>query len=155
MKRPPILIRVNISGYKGAAASVFSAFDAQAGILSVARESPSIESDDRPGFLRISNQVTDPHRDALFVEDELSDAIRAYFDLRGCGRLILSEALRRHDPSNRIESDGVDERGTKYRISQDITCGQIAVLAACWYARRQSGVESTREMFSALRLITV
>lgn len=151
----PVLIRVNVTGYKGAGVSIFAAFDAQASVLSVARELGSLELIDRPGFLRISNQIDDPHRDALFTEDNLSEAIRCYYDMRGAGRLVMAPALQRHDPSNRIEADGVDERGTKYRISPEITCGQVAMLAACWYARHQSGVESAREMFSALRLITV
>ena len=89
----PVLMRVNISGYKGAGVSVFAAFDAQASVLSAARELPSLELVDRPGFLRISNQIDDPHRDALFTEDHLSDAIRCYYDMRGAGRLVTAPAL--------------------------------------------------------------
>jgi hypothetical protein len=154
----PVLIRVNMSGYKGAAVSLFAAFDPRTSVLNAAREHPAQELVDRPGFLRISNQVDDPNRDALFSEDELSDAIRAYHDMRAGGRLVMAPALQRHDPSNRIEADGVDERGTKYRISSDITAGQVAILAACWYARRQSGLESARQMFAemkAMRIITI
>jgi hypothetical protein len=154
----PVLIRVNMSGYKGAAVSIFAAFDPRTSVLSAAREHPKLEEADRPGFLRISNQVDDPHRDALFNEDELSDAIRAYHDMRAGGRLVMAPALQRHDPSNRIEADGVDERGTKYRISSDITAGQVAILAACWYARRQSGLQAQKLMIAemkAMRIITV
>ena len=149
------LLRINCAGYKGKAASVFCAIDRGTGVLAVARES-DLELTDRNGFLRVSNVTRDEFVDLLFTEESLRDAIAAYFELQSLGLLRISERVGRISPDSRIERDGVDERGTKYRLSSDISSGQVAVLIASWVAKSQRDAESALEFADdLLDLLTI
>lgn len=140
----PVLIRINVAGYSGRPASVFAALDDSTGILAIAREA-DIDDTERPGFLRITNQQGAQWSDALFSEDMLREAVAAFFELESLGMLIIKPAAQRCDPKSKLERDGIDAAGTKYRFAPDISCGQVAVLAAAWYAQRQRGVRDARE----------
>jgi hypothetical protein len=135
----PIYIRVTCAGYGGKPSSLMCAMDPDTHILSVAQER-SAETKDRPGFLRVTNNEHDPHRDALFTEEEFQEAIRAYFELSSLGLLVIAPTAQRADPQSKIERDGVSEGGTKYRLSPDITCAQVATLIACKSANTQRHV---------------
>ena len=77
--------------------------------------------------------------DLLFTGDDLRGAIADYFSFAGRGLLTIEDAQQRHNPATKIEPDGVDEHGPKYRIANDISNGQIAVIVLCWFALRQAG----------------
>lgn len=143
------LIRVNIVGYAGQPVSVFAAFDPETDILAVANVR-DIEHAERDGFLRIANSAHEKWFDALFTEDKLRDAVVAFFELTSLGLLSIDTRAQRANPAAKIEPDGMDERGTKYRLAPDIGPAQVAVLAACWYAGQQRGLRDAMDFAGEL-----
>lgn len=83
-----------------------------------------------------TNNPASEDRDVLFTGEDIRAAIEDYFDFNGRGLLVLEGSTERLNPSAKIEPDGIDERGRKYRFAPDITNGQIAIIALCWLARR-------------------
>lgn len=148
-KGAPIKMRVNVAGYAGEAVTLYGAYDPSNDVLLVAKEDKYADGP-RPGFLLITNQERDQAREALFTEDDFSEAINAFFELDGLRLLTLSDSVKRHNPSARIERDGINESGVKYRISPDMTCGQVGVMVACLFANRQRGVRSAADFFNEL-----
>lgn len=122
-----ITVQAIISGYRGPAVNLLGALQVETGLFIVAKEQGVEER--LPGALIVSNSTRLDDRDRLFDEDKLQRAIRLYFSLKGQGLLELLPAVMKHDPGNMIEVDGMNERGTRYRLSPDITDGNIAVLA--------------------------
>ncbi len=153
-KKAPIKMRVNISGFQGQAASLFCAYDPQTDILLAARPADAYEVDSRPGFLHVSNQAGDPVVDALFDNDGMQEAIQAYFDMDSMGLLQFSDLAQRFNPASKLERDGLDASGPKYRVAPDMSCGQVAVLVACHYARGQRGMATALGMFDEIRGLT-
>jgi hypothetical protein len=47
-----------------------------------------------------------------------------------------------------FEKDGIDSRGQRYRISDDISCAKVATLAACWYAYHRAGLSNSAKSLS-------
>lgn len=141
-----IQIQTSISGYGGRRCTLFSAYDQDLRILAVGVEA-EYRTDRRPGCLVICN---DPQmdRDRLFSDDDFMDAIGAFHDLKlGAAadtknsRLVFSDRAGRANPDQAIEQDGYDSRGPRFRISEGITCAQVATLATCLYAVSAEAVE--------------
>lgn len=150
-KDSTVLIRVNIAGFSGEPASLYGAFDHEDDLLLIS-DTKDYDPGDAADMLKISNQERDTHRDDLVSDDDLQAAIRAFFEMDGLKLLVIGEKAARHNPSNKIERDGVDEGGVRYRISPDITCSQVAVMFACLAASRQrtvTGALSIMEEISA------
>ena len=150
-----VMMRINVSGFgsNGKAATVFAAFDPSNDVLLIAREAEAYESSERPGFLHITNQARDEHHDAVFTDDDTHEAITAYLELDGLGLLTISPKVQRLTPSNKIERDGMDSSGMKYRIQPDISNGQVAVLAACLYANRQRSMGAITDFNAEMALL--
>jgi hypothetical protein len=134
-----LLIQSTFTGYQGKPCSIFSAYDAESGILVVSAET-DFRRKRRKGCAVITNDAQLQERDSLFTDGDISEAIGVYYALRGgraaddsSARLVFKDAVQRHDPSGAIERDGITESGPKYRILDAISCGQMAVLASCWY----------------------
>lgn len=145
-------MRVNVAGYSGAPTSLLCAFDPNSDVLLVSKSVP-YESIDRPGFLRITTQDQDVVFDALFTEDDSRDAIVAYFSLDAMKLLTLADNVKQFDPRNAIERDGMDEGGMKYRIRPEINNGQVGVLIASFYAKKQrevAAIESFMDVFTTI-----
>jgi hypothetical protein len=149
-----ILIRSSMAGYGGSPVSVFCAYDPSTDILAVSRKG-DYEGSERDGFLKITNQDRDAAFDALFTEDKIREAITAFFELDALKLVSISSRASACHPSNKIERDGMDERGMNYRISPDIKNEQVAVLAACWYANVQRNVSAVRDFAEEMRLISI
>ncbi len=147
-------MRINVAGYFGRPVSVFAAYAPATDILLVSREG-EYEATERPGFLHITNQVRDEHHDAVFTEQDLKEAIGAYFELDALRLLTLGPKVQRLSPDSKIERMGVDERGMNYRIAPDINCAQVAVMVACLYASRQRGVDAAQDMADVFAAITI
>lgn len=152
-------IQANITGYEGAACSLFAAYDEHTRIL-VMGALGEYRPQRREGCLVITN-MGENERDAFFSEAQLSDAIRAFYLLRSSQaadnkspRLIFNDRAMRAHPESVIERDGMDERGTKYRIAEGITNAQIAALAICHYAVRSDTVQSTVHFAHELQQLT-
>ena len=152
--KPTVKMRVNVAGYKGAPASIFAAYDPAADILLVAREA-TYEGGERAGFLKVTNQVRDAAHDAMFTEDDTRDAINAYFELDALKLLTLGQSVQRCSPDSKIERDGMDEGGMKYRIHPDISNAQVAVLFAALYAGRQRSVGVAQDFMAEMLLISI
>ena len=154
-----ITIQATIVGYQGHPATLLSAYDPDTKVLAVMREEPYMQDRFKTSVV-ITNDKT-INRDAYFDEEKLQDAIAAYFQLRDglasdaiSKRLVVSDRCARSDPSASIERDGMDSTGRKFRVSESITCAQIAALATCWYAEsRADAVEKTLDMFDRLNEI--
>jgi hypothetical protein len=147
-----VVIRVNVAGYQGEPVSLFAAYDDESDVLLVQQSKPH-DASEAPGLLRITNVPRDAFYDALVTEDDLQEAIRAFFESDSMGLLVLDEAVRRHNPANKIERDGVKESGTVYRISPDMTNAQVAVMFACLVGSRQRGVNRAESMMADLLVI--
>lgn len=154
-KKASILMRVNIVGFAGAPSTLFCAFDPNTDILAVVREGDGYEAGPRDGFLKISSQQRDAHQDALYTEDNTREAITAFFELDALKLINISAKAQRCDPRSKIERDGMDESGMKYRIAPDITNAQVAVLAAAFFAGAQRGAAAAQDFMDDMRLFSL
>lgn len=149
---------VSISGY-GATGSkpvtVLCVYDEGTGVL-VAGKEVSFKEQRVEGFSMVTNlQLAE--RDFLFTDDHLRDAIRGYYARSGQGLIDVSDELSRWLPDNKIELNGVDERGPKYQLSPEIGNGEVAVLAAVAFVLAQepiTGALGAMEEFNELYKIT-
>jgi hypothetical protein len=122
-----IRIQARIAGYFGPAVNLLAALDPDTGLVIVSRELPLTER--LEGALLTTNDPRADGRDRLFSEDRFEDAIRRYYRARAIGTIQLLPPVQKHDPGNRIEADGMNESGTKYRLASEIGNGAVAVLA--------------------------
>lgn len=132
-------IMVTIAGYGGAGAppiTLASTRNDATGVMTVLKE---IKYRDKPdkGFSFVTNLKLETY-DCLFTEENLQAAILAYREEMGQGSFVLADEMMRHRP--RIETDGVDPKGQKYRLPADIGNGEIAVLALAYFQTRQRSV---------------
>lgn len=137
-------IQATIVGYASKPSTVFAAYDSETRVLVVSVEA-GYRAARRDGCIVISNDTT-VERDSLFDESMMRDAILSFFALQAgvsadgkSSRLLFSEKAARSNPINSIEKDGMDANGQKYRVSEAITCAQVAVLTACRYAHSKAG----------------
>lgn len=138
-------IQANITGYGGQPVSLFSAFDDDTGILTLAVEA-DYRSERREGCLLITN-IKGIERDAWFGNDQLDEAIASFQHMRTHiakdGRascLVIGDRAQRANPAGAIEQDGIKERGMKYRVSPDISNAHVAALATCHWAAHYGGM---------------
>lgn len=153
--KPKVPMRINASGFSGESVSLIGMFDPATDLLLIAKALPAYEPVDRPGFLRITNQQRDQFHDAVFLEENTREAILAYFDLTGMGLVNLADAMKRFDPLNAIEPDGLAEGGRKFRIRPEITNGQFGVLMACYFAQRQRDVAQVDDAMDEFSIISI
>jgi hypothetical protein len=149
-------IQSSIVGYSGKPCSLFSAYDEESKVLIVSVEA-DYRRERRDGCLIITNDP-DIDRDMLFSEDDMKAAITSFFSLQGgmamdnkSNRLVFADKAARANPAQSIEKDGMDANGQKYRISENITCAQIAALATCNYVVSRHGtIEKMLDMADTL-----
>lgn len=134
-------IIASIGGYgpNGAEAVSIAAIRQPDGILAIIRKvNYTIER--VPGMAFVTNMKL-PAYDCLFLEEHLSAAIHSYKEMEGQGLLTYGEHSVLFTP--RVETDGIDEKGQKYRLDQSISNGQMAVLAIVHFVSRQQAITST------------
>lgn len=139
---------VSISGYQGQAVTLLCVLDGKTGVLLVGSQRPFLREAPE-GFALVSNVRLDT-ADYVFGDEHLRNAIRAFFERRTMGQVDIAEALVRFDPDSAIERDGVDERGTRYVLNENIGSGQMAVLAAVSFAEAQTGVSAVTDAMDEL-----
>lgn len=139
-----VKFQVSIAGYNGPATTLHGVIVVADNVLVLASEHP-LEEARRDGFGMITN-IDLASVDYRFTDQLMREAIISYFVRQSQQTLDIVDKLARHAPGNSITNDGYDERGPRYRISPDITNGQIAVLAACAFADVQSPVAKAISM---------
>ncbi|MCA0214700.1 MAG: hypothetical protein LCH79_16170 [Proteobacteria bacterium] len=149
-----VLMRINIAGYAGEPATLYGAYDPGTDVLAIVKIAKEYEGGPRDGFLKITNQQRDAAFDGLFIEEETRDAILAFYDLQALKLLNLQGDAARANPDSRIERDGMDEGGIKFKIHPDASNAQVAVLAACLFAGRQRGYQRTVDFMAELNGLT-
>lgn len=150
----PAKIRINVAGFAGAAVSLYCAFDPSTNVLLVARSS-EYDGGPREDFIKGTNNHADAAFDLVFDRDHVREAIDAYFSMESMRLLTLGEQVQRHNPATKIERDGMDESGPKYRVAPDIGNGHVAVLLACLVARRQRAHASSLADFKDFELLSL
>jgi hypothetical protein len=130
-------IQASITGYLGAACTLFSAFDHDTQAL-VFSTMVDLRTERRTGCFMLTN-VYKIDRDGWFEETQLAEAIAAYARLAREGRVHFSEKAQRANPASVIEHDGMDERGMKYRVADEVSNAHVAVLATCLYVAKTVG----------------
>jgi len=145
-----IQLQANIGGFSGKPATVFAAFDEDAGILVIAVATDKAPR--REGCIVIATEQRED-RDSLFQDADLKKAITAYYTLKGrqaadgsSACLRFAERAMRADPAGAIESDGVDMNGAVYRIAAGASNAQIGALAVCSYVERYGAINDAVKM---------
>lgn len=141
------------AGSAGGAETILAGYDLDSGVLLVdgARsEEPGTVAARDDDSVVVTNDVALVDHDQLFLEDQFREAITAYFSLQASGQLEIDTALMRHSPAGKIEPDGVDEKGRKFRVAPDISNGQLAIIALCWLALRQRNVATQIDAFDEM-----
>lgn len=136
---------VSIGGYgpAGSEPVTLMAFKSNAlGTMTVLSRITYRESPDE-GFAFVTN-LRLKNYDCLFKEEHLADAITGYKEGEGMGTILLADDVSKYRP--RIEVDGVDTQGQKYRLHSDIGNAEVAVLALAHFMSRQRGIESLTQM---------
>ncbi len=137
---------VSISGYgtDGAQAVTLVCFhDAESGVLIV--DSSMTFAEHRPdGFALITNLPLQT-RDFLFTEDHIRDSIRDYYAMSGQELIDIDDSLMRYRPDGKIEREGIDERGPKFKLSEDIGNGEVAILAAVAFVMGQEPINGAMQ----------
>ncbi len=143
-----VRLRINIGGFgTDEPVSVRAAIDVASGRVRIATEGP-LEVKDRPGWVLVSNLMFGDQRvDVQFRQDDLRAAIGAYFDMSSMQLLSFAPGMERCRPDAKIESDGMDERGRRYRVMPDCGNRHVAVTVAAWYASQQLGMDAAMDMF--------
>jgi hypothetical protein len=139
-------IQAIFAGFMNKPAALYSVYDDERLVLAVSVMA-EFTRERREGCVLITNDSTLPDYDVLFTEEKFQDAISCYFTLlngvavdNASKRLVIADKAMRSDPAIALEVDGMNETGTKYRISPDITSAQMAVLATAWYAATKAGL---------------
>ena len=139
-----IQAQATIVGYAGKPCTLFSAYNEESEILVISKDT-DFRRERREGCFVITNDP-DIERDALFTEEQFHEAIGAYYALAQgismdgkSSKLAFLNQVQRANPAQSIEKDGMDANGQKYRISENISCLQIAALATCWHFNQRFG----------------
>lgn len=146
-----IKIQATFIGYGGVPCSLFSVFDTDTSVLAISVQA-DYRADRRDDCLVITND-TGISRDRFFNDDDIKDSIAAFYSLKAgvasdgvSPRLTFSERAARANPEPSIEKDGIDVTGPRFRVSESVTCGQMAALATCLYAVKSNTIERSIEM---------
>ncbi|MGI9213556.1 MAG: hypothetical protein ACR2HF_13875 [Methylococcaceae bacterium] len=142
---PMMPIQATMTGYSGKPATLFAGYDTDSRVLACSVEA-AYRVERHGACAIITNDSGIQQRDMLFREADLADAIVAFYALMGgiatdgkSARLIFSDKAQRANPIDSIDKDGIGESGQKYRISDAVSNGKMATLAACWYAVHFAG----------------
>lgn len=142
---------VSISGYGPpgtAPVSLECSYDGEVDVLFIAKQ--IVFTDQRPKNFALITNLMAQTRDFLFTNEHLRDAIRDFFIRMGQELVVLDDGVSAFDPTNKIEMDGIDERGPKYRLAPDITNGHVAVLAAIAFAAGQDSITQALDVMDEI-----
>jgi hypothetical protein len=129
-------IMASVSGYTGGSVTLVGFIDPATGVLAIVKSVKFREVAD-DGFAFVTNTKTEAY-DCLFTEEHWAQAIRDYMIAEGSQTLAIADDATRWAP--RLETDGVDEKGQKYRLPADLQNGEVAVLAMVHFQQRQKAL---------------
>lgn len=151
-------IQASVGGYGGSGAepiTLVALKDEATGVLVILKK-VEYRSAPEAGHAFVTNLKLDNY-DCLFKEEHLGDAIRAYKEAEGMGTIVLGPEAQRYAP--RIQSDGIDAQGQKYRLHENMTNGELAVLALTHFMSRQRAISATAgaadKLFSMYEIFSV
>lgn len=133
-------IQATITGYRGKPCTVLSIYYKNLGVLVISKI-VAYRQDRVEGASVITN-VPRINRDALFEEADMKQAIVCFKSQKGkvtpdgMQGIVFDDGAGRADPESRIESDGIDVSGERFKIASDVSNEQIAVLATCLFVDR-------------------
>jgi hypothetical protein len=146
-------IMASVSGFSGDSVTLLAFLDPATGVLAIAKKTQEFREVGDEGYAFVTNTRTESY-DCLFTEDHWAQAMRDFKVAEGSETVKLGAEATRFTP--RIESDGVDDHGQKYRLHEDLTNGEVAVLALVHFQQRQlamSAVDSVMdEWFDLIRI---
>lgn len=138
-------IQATIGGYGGVGSepiTLAALRDPVTGVLAIAKKINMREKADA-GYSFVTNMRLASY-DCLFREEDITEAIRLYRESEANATLVLSDETARYRP--RIEVDGMNESGQKFRLSNDMSNGEVAVLALVHFAERQRIINQTTDL---------
>lgn len=140
-------IMVTIGGYGGAGAEPITLGAFKNNVLGVTVVKGKVAYREVPdeGVAFVTNMRLTNY-DCLFRDEDLSGAIIAFKEAEGMGTFLFDDDAARFRP--RIESDGVDTNGQKYRLAADISNGEMAALALAHFLSRQRSVDAISHITS-------
>lgn len=143
-----LAVQAQIVGYHGRPVNLLGMLDKQTGLILIGKELEANQQ--HQGAIFVTNDAKTALRDQLFETDHLRDALELYFARDGSGRLAMVASTERYKPAHKIERDGYNERGARYRLADDVSNGNVAVLAIVWTMAQadtaQDGIEFCEEM---------
>lgn len=149
-------IQATFVGYGGNPRTIFSAYDENADVLAIAVD-VEYQRERRDGCIVLSNDKS-IQWDDWFGPDEMQAGIHAFFEMKNgmaadarSSRITFSDRAIRANPEQSIERDGFDETGPRYRVSDGVTCAQVAVLATCIYALKVRAINDSMDMMTELQ----
>ncbi|QLG96667.1 hypothetical protein HZF02_32640 (plasmid) [Pseudomonas yamanorum] len=147
-------IMASISGYSGDKVTLLAFLDPATGVLAVVKRAKAFKEVADDGHAFVTNTRCEAY-DSLFTEEHWAQAIRDFQVAEGNETLVFSVEAARYRPE-RIQPDGVDEKGQKYRLPSDFTNGEVAVLALVHFQQRQQAIniadDACDEWFDLLRI---
>ena len=149
-------IQATISGFSGGAATVYSVYDEDMDILTVARIRSLKKTRAKPDTALVTN-IKGIDCDGFFEEDDFQEGIRAYFRFKNglaadsrSPRLVFAPQAGNIVIENSVQVDGMDEHGLKYSFNGELKNDQVAILATCLFIERQAGQGTAIEMMKEL-----
>lgn len=139
-------IQCSIGGFSGGMITLFSALDAETGVLTIAASGRLLKTR-RQDCIVISN-LRDLECDFVFTDAMIREAIDAWNIIRsdtvdsGHSRLVFADRVRAANPASMIEAHGLDERGRQYRLAENVGNESVAVLATCLWTLKANTRES-------------
>ena len=149
-----VKIQATITGYAGKPCSLLSIYYKELGVLVLAKIA-SFRQERYENSSVITN-VPRIDRDALFEESDMKAAIVSFKNQKGrvAGNgtrgVVFEDGVGRADPESKIESDGIDVSGERFKISSDISNEQIAVLATCLFVDRLEQAQTNIDLIDGV-----
>jgi len=136
-----MILCASIAGYGGKPTTLSAFFDHSTSILVIDKSVQYREErqDGEEDWAFITN-VRCPAYDCMFLEEHLADAVSAFKTMEGADAVILGDEVAKFRP--RVESDGIDDKGQKWRLNPDMQNGEVAVLALIHFIERQRGLNN-------------
>lgn len=151
-------IQVSIAGYGGVGAEPVTLLAQRNEATSVLAIVKKVQYRTAPdvGFAFVTNLKLDNY-DCLFQEEHLNGAIQAYKEAEGMGMIVLGPDVAKYAP--RIAVDGIDMNGQKYRLHENMSNGEMAILALAHFMTRQKAITAREgqadKLFSMYEIFSV